>query len=174
MARSPTLTTARLTLVRFTEGLVGERYIGWLNDPRVTRYSRQRHRRHDREDCLRFLAGYGDGSPSHFWAILAGGEHVGNITADVDLPNRVAALSIMIGEVSAWGKGIGAEAWGAVADVLLADGGMRKLEAGTMAVNLGMLKVFERTGFAVEGIRPRHFLWEGQEVDLVQAGRFRH
>ena len=51
---------------------------------------------------------------------------------------------------------------------------VRKVEAGTMGCNAGMLRVFEKTGMLIEGRRPGHFLVENEPVDLVMAARFRH
>ena len=113
MAAAPTLETNRLKLVSFAEGHLTKRYIGWLNDPEVVRYSEQRHRTHTADSCRRFVATFADG-PSHLWAIVAkdaGLGHIGNVNSAVDAPNRTADVAILIGEKKAWGRGFGAEAW---------------------------------------------------------------
>jgi RimJ/RimL family protein N-acetyltransferase len=48
---------------------------------------------------------------------------------------------------------------------------LRRVTAGTMSVNLAMIKLMERSDMQIDAIRPRHFLWEAQEVDLVLASK---
>ncbi|HEX9703090.1 MAG TPA: GNAT family N-acetyltransferase [Rhodospirillales bacterium] len=174
MAAAPTLETNRLKLVSFAEGHLTKRYIGWLNDPEVVRYSEQRHRTHTADSCRRFVATFADG-PSHLWAIVAkdaGLGHIGNVNSAVDAPNRTADVAILIGEKKAWGRGFGAEAWIAVVDFLLGPGAMRKVTAGAMAENTAMLAIMKKAGMAAEGRRRDQFLLDGRPVDMVMMARF--
>lgn len=170
MARLPELETPRLRIVPFNEQLLTERYVGWLNDPDVVRYSEQRHRRHDLAGCAAYFRSF-ENSPHFFSAILLRNDnlHIGNISVSVDSANRVADISILVGDRDCWGQGLGAEAWQAVQDELLARQGIRKVTAGTMAINHGMLSVMKKCGMEEDGRRKRHFLCEGQEVDMVMA-----
>jgi len=174
MAAAPTLTTKHLILVPFADQQLNERYVGWLNDPEVVRYSEQRHRRHTRESCRRFVSSFA-GGPSHLWAIVAKDPdlgHIGNINTDVDAPNRTADVAILIGEKKAWGRGLGAEAWTAVLDFLLGPGRMRKVTAGAMAENKAMLGIMKKAGMAEEGRRRAQFILDGRPVDAVFVARF--
>jgi RimJ/RimL family protein N-acetyltransferase len=161
-------------VVPFTERHLTQRYVDWLNDPQVVRYSEQRHRRHTLDSCRAYFESF-RGSPHEFLAIEAADAalgHIGNIAVAVDVANRVGDVSIMVGERQAWGLGLGGRAWCALVDELLADGRLRKVTAGTMATNAPMLRLIERSGMHVEGRRARHFLLEGAEIDLVFAARF--
>ncbi len=175
MADAPILETRRLTLLPFSDQHLTERYVGWLNDPDVVRYSEQRHRIHDIESCRRFAATFADGL-SHLWAIVEkeqGLGHIGNINTDVDAPNKSADIAILIGDKQAWGQGLGAEAWIAVVDYLLDPGGMRRVTAGCMAENKAMLAIMKKSGMTEEGRRPGQFILDGREVDAVLAVRFK-
>ncbi len=173
MARLPELETSRLRIVPFSEQLLTERYVGWLNDTDVVRFSEQRHRQHSLESCTAYFRSFAN-SPHFFCAILlrASGLHIGNLSVSVDTANRVADISILLGDRNCWGQGIGAEAWQSIQDELLANQGIRKVTAGTMAINHGMLSVMKKCGMEEEGRRKRHFLCEGQEVDMVLAAAF--
>ncbi len=174
MAEAPTLETPRLTLAPFSDEYLTERYVGWLQDPEVVRYSEQRHRTPTLENCRQFTASFADG-PSHLWAIIENKQglgHIGNINSDVDAPNRTADVAVMIGEKQAWGQGLGFEAWNAVLDYLLGPGGMRKVTAGTMAENKGMLAIFEKSGMTEEGRRKKQFQLQDREVDAILVARF--
>jgi RimJ/RimL family protein N-acetyltransferase len=174
MFRIETIETSRLRLVPLDERHLTARYVGWLNDPSVVRYSEQRHRRHDLETCRRWLETMWAGGHS-LWAIetreLPLG-HAGNIAAYIDIANKVADMTILIGERAAWGQGIGAEAWGAACDWLIARALMRKVTGGTMAANRAMVRIMERTGMRPDGVRTGQFLLDGQAVDLVHYARF--
>jgi RimJ/RimL family protein N-acetyltransferase len=163
-------------VVRFAERHLTSRYVGWLNDPEVVRYSEQRHRVHTLQSCRAYFESFAD-SADQFLAIetedAAGRwQHVGNMGVTYDVPNRVADVSIIIGEKSVWGRGIASRAWTAVVEFLLSEGGVRKVTAGTMSLNQPMLRLMERSGMAVEAVRPRQFLWDDREVDLILAARF--
>lgn len=175
MAQSRVLTTNRLLIEPFQEKYLTERYVSWLNDPEVVRFSENRHRTFTLESCRAYLASF-ENSPHYFWAIIAKDErlgHVGNINAYVDPPNLVADIGILIGERAVWGGGIGTEAWIAVCRYLLDEVGMRKVTAGAMATNTGMLHIMKKAGMVEDGVRKRHFLADGREVDLIYAALYR-
>ncbi|MBU0593640.1 MAG: GNAT family N-acetyltransferase [Gammaproteobacteria bacterium] len=176
MARLPELETPRLCIIPFNEQLLTERYVDWLNDPEVVRYSEQRHRHHDLAGCTAYFRSF-ENSPHYFCAILHKGtpeEHIGNISIAMDCANRVADISIMIGEKQYWGQSLGAEAWKCVMEELFVHQNIRKITAGTMAINHGMLAVMKRCGMEEEGRRKRQFLCDEQEVDMVMAAAFVH
>lgn len=52
----PPLDPGPCRVVRFADRHLTERYVGWLNDPAVVRYSEQRHSRHtlwSRRNCCK-------------------------------------------------------------------------------------------------------------------------
>jgi len=174
MAESPVIETERLRIVPFSEEYLTPRYVSWLNDPEVMRYSRQRHCSHTLESCRQYWQSL-VGTPSYFWGIVTRDpelEHIGNMTAYVDAVNSVADLAIMIGERAMWGRGYGTEAFAAGCDYLLREAGIRKVFAGTLSVNTAMLKVMRRVGMVEDGRRIRHFLFEGLEVDHICMALF--
>ncbi len=146
--------------------------MAWLNDPEVVRYSEQRHYNHTMDSVRKF-------KPDLMWAIIAVLEvhetragplpeysHIGNISAQLDLPNKVADISMMIGDRGVWGQGYGREAWKAVMDWLFLQG-VRKVTGGCMAGNEAMVKIFERVGMEPDYVRGGHFLVDGERVDSL-------
>lgn len=154
---------------------MSDRYIGWLNDPEVVRFSEQRHRRHSRASAEAYLRSF-EGTQHHFWAILQKGPellHVGNINAYVDPPNGVADIGVLIGDKGVWGRGYGSEAWMAVCRFLLDERGLRKVTGGTLSSNIGMLAIMRRAGMSPDGVRLRHVVVDGEPVDMVHMALFR-
>ena len=171
------------SLMRFESRHLTQRYVGWLNNPVVAKYSELRHRVHSLDTCQAYLDSFpknsgeiGSKFAHEFLAIVAHYPdlgHIGNISISVDRDNSVADLSILIGERRARNKGFGLAAWNLLMDHLLATVGMRKATAGTMSVNIPMLRIMEKSGMKSDGRRKNQFLIDGKTVDLVYAAKFR-
>jgi len=155
----------------FTDEYLTENYVGWLNDPEVVKYSEQRHKKHTMSSCSQYYKSFI--SSSHlFIAILVKDnsfKHIGNITVSIDSENLVADIAIMIGEKSSWGQGFGKEAFIGVMDYLFHKTKIRKITAGTMAINIPMLGIMKSAGMIIEGRKKEQFLVDGEKVDMVMA-----
>lgn len=171
---TPHIGTARVDIVPFSKEHLSPRYVSWLNDPETVRYSDQRFRRHTLESCEAYWRSFA-GTPHHFWAILLkpAGEHVGNITAYVDVHHQTADVGILVGERRTWGSGIGTEAFGTACRWLLQEGGLRKVTAGTLSCNRGMLGIMRKIGMMPDGTRRGQCLVEGEAVDMIHGALYR-
>lgn len=170
-----TLIGGRIHLVPFHQGFITERYVSWLNDPDVVRLSDQRFRKHTLESCKDYFMSY-ENTPNWFWGIetIEDKQHIGNINAYVDTLHSVADIGIVVGEKEYWGKGIATEAYRLAIDFLFLDIKIRKITVGTLSVNTGMIHVMEKLGLKPDGIRLRHAVFEGQEVDMIHMALFNH
>ena len=90
--------------------------------------------------------------------------------ATIDPFNNVADVSIMIGDKSYWNVGYGKEAWCALINALVNQHKIRKIEAGTMAVNRPMIGLMKASGMREEGVRRSRFLLDGKLEDAVLYG----
>ena len=162
----------RVLLRRFTPSDIGAVYIGWLNDPCVTRYSNQRFHRHDAESAAAYLAGFGDG-PSQFLLIEVADRPVGTMSLHVAPQHQTVDLGILLGDPASRSKGLGLEAWMLALDWALGTAGLRKATAGTLAVNAPMLGIMHRSGMTLEAIRRAQEIVDGRPVDMHYFARFR-
>lgn len=153
--------------------------VRWLNDPEIVGLSEQRHRIHTIDTQISYIASFDD-SPNIFGAIRREGKVIGTITAYLDVANLTANLGILIGDKPAWGNGYGTEAWAGMTQYLFARK-YRKIEAGCMWDNTGMMRLAKKAGMHVEGMQPEHFLLREQEAghaetvhysELVHWGHF--
>lgn len=138
------------------------------------RYSEQRHIRHTPESSRLYLKSF-EGTSNYFWAIeevKTGLGHIGNMNAYVDKRNLVADLGILIGDNKARLKGYGLEAWLGVIHFLFRKKWMRKVTAGTLSIKIPMLKLMESARMIDDGLRARHYLLDGMEVDVVSKALF--
>lgn len=165
--------TKRLVLQPFKEWHLTNNYVAWLNDSEVTKYSEQRHREHDMESCKAYFKSM-QVNDNWFLAITTKNtnEHIGNISVTFDKPNKTADIAIMVGERKYWGKGYGLEAWQAVLGALVNYTDIRKVTAGTMKENKGMLAIMKKSGMKIEGIREKQFMLSGKEIDRVDQAIF--
>lgn len=166
--------TERLLLEPFSETHLTGELVEWLNDPEVVRYSDNRHRRHTLSTSREYLRSFSD-SPNCYWAILLRvGEPgmIGSITSYIDRDNRVADIGILVGDKRCWCGGYGVEAFSGVVDWLFRSRGMRKVTAGTMAANAGMLGIMRKIGMREEARKQRHYLLDQAEVDMVCGAIF--
>lgn len=172
---TPLLETSRLILEPFDISKhLTERYVSWLNDSEIVKFSEQRHKIHTLASCKVFAESFLDSS-NHLWAIInkeKGNLHIGNLVSYVDEKNRYAELSILIGESSAQGCGLGTEAWREAIRYAFEGEKMRKVFAGTMSENKAMLAVFSQTGMSLECRQIKHFILDGREIDLIVASIF--
>lgn len=184
MSDNVEILTARLCIapLQFPVKELVRTHLGWLNDPEVMKYSENRHHRHTYKLCEKYINSF-DHQQNHLWAILDKqvkrhpaepwtDHYLGHLAAYRDPNNKIAEVGILLGERIAWNRGLGTEAWKGVCDWLLSNG-TRKIEAGCMAVNKPMTRIFEKTGMLIEGRRKDHFLFDGQPSDMIMAARYK-
>ena len=167
------LSTDRLLLRPFEPSDIDEQYLGWLQDPEVTRFSNQRFRSHTLESCLAYQHSFND---SHNTFLLL--EHradqvpIGTMTIYRADHHGTADIGLMLGNKKYWRQGLGLEAWNTVLNTLLEEPTIRKVTGGTAKTNIGMIRIMEKSGMMLEAVRPQQELIEGQPVDLVYYARF--
>ena len=164
-----TLEGVAINLLPFQDHHLTDRYVGWLNDPLVVKFSEQRHKHHSLVSCREYVENCRAGNTG-LWAIeTKDSAHIGNISANIDRHNRVADVGILLGERGWWGKGMGGEAFRLLVNFLLSEGSMRKIISGTMSENTAMLKLMESAGMKREAILEGYFLLDEKPVDMVIA-----
>ena len=165
--------TERLLIIPFQEKHLNSTYIGWLNDPETVKYSSQRHVKHTIESCRNYWNSF-IGTNNFFWAIETNEDnnHIGNINAYLDIYNSTADIGILIGAKNNWGKGYGLEAWNGVIKFLFEVKGIRKITAGTLSSNIGMINIALRSGMKEEGRSIKQEIVNNVEMDIIYYGLF--
>ena len=163
-----------VTLVPFEAADITARYIGWLNNADIIRFSNQRFSQHSAASCLAYLRSF-EGKANRFYSIRRNldGVTIGTMTAYAAEHHGTVDMGIMIGEYGVWGKGYGQDAWNTLLQALLSTQGVRKITAGTLDCNLGMLRIFERSGMQQEAVRKAQEIVDGTPHDIVYYARFR-
>jgi [ribosomal protein S5]-alanine N-acetyltransferase len=169
-----TISGQLVELRRFTAADITPEYLGWLRDPDVVRFSNQRFRTHTTESSAAYLASF-RGTDNLFLALVRRDDTrvVGTMTAYVSAVHGTADLGILIGDRSCWGQGLGLDAWQTLMAYLFQSTGLRKITAGTLRPNVGMVRIMERSGMHLEGVRARQEIVDGVPVDTLLYARFR-
>lgn len=162
-----------MTLQPFAASDITERYLSWLNDPEVVRFSNQRFVRHDETSGRAYLDSF-EGKKNQFLSIRRADDNslIGTITAYLSEHHGTADIGIMLGDKASWGQGFGFDAWTTLMGWLALQPGMRKLTGGTMDCNIGMLRIMERAGMHKEAVRVGQELLDGQPRDIVLYAKF--
>ena len=173
MKSNKKIITERLILEPFSEKYLSEEYVSWLNNPELMKFSENRHRTHTLESCREYMESFNNSS-NFFWAIILRNsqKHIGNINVYIDTYNSTADIGLLIGDSNAHRKGFGYEVWSAVIDFLIAEQNIRKITAGTMALNQGMLKIMKNSGMMEDGIRKGQFILDREAVDGIYMAIF--
>lgn len=150
-------------------------YVDWLKDPQVNQFLESRFSAHSIETVRRYIISALDDPDVLFLGIHSKEirSHVGNIkVGPIDRRHALGEIGLMIGAREVWGRGVATHAIRLVSEICFKELGLRKLTAGCYASNVGSKIAFERAGYAVEGVRKRHYLSLYQEEDLVLLARF--
>jgi RimJ/RimL family protein N-acetyltransferase len=164
---------ARVIVRAFQASDLTDEYVGWLNDPETVRFSNQRFRRHSIASCRRYFESFG-GTDNLFLSVRAAADDtaVGTMTVYYQRPHGTADVGILIGRRDARGTGIGQDAWSTVIDWLASHPAIRKITAGTVAPNIGMVRLMERSGMHQEAARASQEIVDGVAVDVLYYARF--
>lgn len=158
-------------LVPFAERhLEDSRYFEWLTDLEVVRLiGRDEYLRPIRLERVReYVEGLWRNEFASFFAVhlLQGDEFVGTVKLSygdhAGVANRCADVGVMIGARKYWGQGLATDALYTLCRYAFETLGARKLTAGTIAGNDGVVKAFTRIGFVEEG-RLRKKIYVGGE-----------
>jgi RimJ/RimL family protein N-acetyltransferase len=148
-------------------------YPAWLNDAEVSRFNSHHVYPYDREQALAYIASVRGSRREIVLAVehKSDRKHIGNIALQsIDLVSRSAELSIMMGDRSFWGQGIGEEAGRLLVRHAFDALGLHRVACGTTADNEGMKKLALKLGMKEEG-RRRSAAWkDGRWVDIVEYG----
>jgi RimJ/RimL family protein N-acetyltransferase len=152
-------------LVPLERALHLENALRWFNDPEITATLKLNLGVTRRQEEQLFDRLEAPGDTAFHWAILDEAEqHVGFISLhEINWRHRWAAGGLVIGERSAWGRGIGTDAVRVRARFAFDQVGLHRIEGHTM--NPAMKRVYEKCGYRPEGVARRKFWRSGRWCD---------
>lgn len=167
----PWLTGDHVVLRPLSPQQVSERYLRWVNDPQVNRYTDLRGREHLRDEIERYVASVSVDPLCAIWGIYVGTEHIGNVKFGPLNPiDRHAVIGILVGERDQWGRGYATEAIRLATRYAFDIVGLHRLEAGFFPDYERSLRAFEKAGYVRECVMRGRICDDGRFVDqLIMA-----
>lgn len=174
-ASSFRIETEKSVLRPLGENDLTDRYLGWLNDPEINRFSSRRQRQFTRDDLVAYVEEANRSPNKLLLGIFAreGDEHIGNVLFDYfDRPNGIATVANLLGEPARWGGGFVVDADKHVIHFGFDQLGVRKVVLGNIAPNRASTFKSTSLGAKLEGRLRRHEAFEGSFVDVLNFGLF--
>jgi len=174
--RTPFLVGRRIYLRPLDPADATEAYLGWLNDPEVTRYLETGAFPTTRPELERYCADLAGQRQQIMLAIVErqSDRHIGNVKlGPIDWIHRRGTLGILVGERDFWGKGAGSEATRLLVEHAFARLDLRRVDLGVHADHAAAIRVYERIGFKVEGRFREDLYHEGAYRDRLWMGLLR-
>lgn len=176
MSDVPFLSGVKIYLRDLRESDAQGPYPSWFNDEEVCRGNRHHVFPYSQEQALAYIR-ESQGTDRRLVLAIVRGEdaaHIGNISLDnIDYISRSAALTIIVGDKTAWGKGYGREAARLICDHGFVTLNLRRISAGTFEDNAGFRRIAQYLGMVEEGRRRQAAFKLGRYVDIVEYGLLR-
>lgn len=152
---------------------ITDRYVNWMNDSSVVRYTESRFQEYDMEDLVDFTNKMNKDTSTAFFGVfeLSSNLHIGNIRIkDICSIHKRGEVGLIIGDKSKWGYGYATEAIKLVADYAFKSLDLNKLFATCYEPNIGSLKAFLKNNWEIEGRLKKHVFVDKDFCDLIYIG----
>lgn len=163
----------RLYLRALEESDANGNYPSWLNNEAVCKENSHHIYPYTRENAVSYIRSINSSQSHLVLAIVLKNQqqHIGNIALQsINHLNRSADLSILIGEMDAWGQGYAKEAASLICYHGFVALNLHRIACGTFANNFGMQRVAEYLGMEKEGVRRKMIFKNGGYQDVFEYG----
>ncbi|RCK30575.1 GNAT family N-acetyltransferase [Thalassospira lucentensis] len=141
-------TIDQIRLKPATMSLLSQKWVDWLNDIEVVRFSNQRNQMHTLDSQREFLTRKLNDPSSKLFGIFFARAHIGMVELGNINPERDSAeVRYLIGEKTLWGKGIASFVVKKMVEMSRELQTIKLLEAGADTRNTGSIKVLLKNGF---------------------------
>jgi len=169
----------KIRLEEFTDKhLHDPRYYSWLQDKEVVEMIGRPEYLNSFPFCLveDYVITVKSCNNAYFFALYLkeNNTFIGTVKlGSIDWQSKTADVGILIGEKSAWGKGIAKDAVYTAARYAFDTLGMRKVTGGCLSTNVAMYRCFESIGFKREAVLRNKIPFRGEFVDHYLYGIFK-
>jgi ribosomal-protein-alanine N-acetyltransferase len=171
---SPPFFTGKTVYLRsLVEADLDGPYVGWFNDSEVCFGNSHHVFPYTRESALEYIHRAQETRNHLILAIVTkkDNSHVGNIALQNIHPvYRSAEFSILIGEKSVWGSGVGKEAGRLICDHGFKALNLHRIYCGTFENNTAMQHLALSLGMVQEGVRREAAFKNGSYLDIIEFG----
>jgi len=148
---------------------ISDKYIAWMNDYEIVKFTESRFMRHTRESIEEYVKNANNNN-THTFAIVTNNcnTHVGNIKlGGINNYHKYADVGLIIGRKEFFGQGIATESIRLVTDFAFKNLNLHKVWCGIYAPNIGSIKAFQKAGWEIYATEPKRCFFESEYVDCV-------
>jgi RimJ/RimL family protein N-acetyltransferase len=155
---------------------LNDRYLGWLNDPEVTRYLETGAFPTTAQDLEKFYSGVVGSSKEVIFAIVESesDRHIGNVKlGPINWLHRRTLFGIMIGDKDFWAKGVGEEVTRLMVEYAFFRLNLHRVGLVVFEEHQSAVRCYEKVGFKIEGCLRENMFQDGQYKNHVSMGLLR-
>lgn len=131
-----------ITIKNFIKKNINNRYINWLNDPEVVKYSSQKKFKHTYKSCLKYYNKC-QIENCYYLAIFIKKKHIGNIYCKLKSSKSIS-IRILLGDKNFWNKGMGFLIYKILINNFFHNLNYERVYSNTTNKNIGMIKIFKK------------------------------
>ncbi len=155
-----------------------DRYLSWLNDETVNRYSSRYKKRFYMDDLRNYVDQMNSKKSNHLlvgiFDIINKEKHIGNtLLGPIDYNNCRSEISNLIGEKDFWGKGVAFESCRILIHYAFSVLDLNKITIGNISKNRGATFLTKQLGFALEGKLIAEMNLDNKYYDVLRFGLFK-
>ena len=160
-----------IRLKKFTNPSITKKWIKWLNDKIVTKYSDQRHKVHSISSQKKYISNLLK-SNSIFFKIYFKNQEIGNIIlTNIDKNNENCEIGYLIGEKKFWNKGVASFVISQIVEFAFKKIKIKKIISWCYSNNIGSKKVLLKNKFKIEGRLKKFYKFtDNKRVDKIYFG----
>jgi RimJ/RimL family protein N-acetyltransferase len=152
------------------------KYIKWMNDYEVTKYTEQKYFKHSKRKIIKFVNNKLKSKSEYLYGIFLKNKnmkiHVGNIKiGPIDFFHKNALISYFVGEKNFWGMGICSIAIKKIIFIAKNKFKLKKIYAGFYENNIASKKVLMNNGFKLEAKFKSHLIFEKKRISHIYYGK---
>lgn len=157
-------------LSEFNQKLITKKYISWLNNKNLMKYSQHNDVVYNKKKCTEFMKKIKKENNIFFAIFSMDGKkiHIGNIIIYFHRKNNSVGLSIMIGEQKYKKIGLASFIWGLIIKYVFNNYRVRIIISGCLSINKSMIKIFKKNKMKISYL-PERFQFRKKPVDGVYA-----
>ena len=144
----------KIILEKINESHANKKYLKWLNDKEVTKYTELRHKETKLKDIVSFIKKTKDSKNTFIYGIFLNNKknHIGNITlGPINSIHKSAEIGFFIGEKKFWNKGVMSVVIKKIILISKTKFKLKKLLGGCYEINHASKNLFLKNRFKLEG-----------------------
>lgn len=147
------------------------KYISWLNQSEVMKFTEVNSNTHDQASTEEFVDTCFLNEGIFLFGIFFNRDHIGNIKlGPVNFTHEIADISYVIGDKEFWGRGIATIVIKAITNFGFNELNLYKINAGTYENNIGSIKALQKCGFSQEGLFLHEINFNGDRINSLRFG----